>query len=166
MPNYRRHYLALPVFVTVVTHGREPWIKGEQAETVLAAMRAVKIKYPFRHLAHAVLPDHLHWLFETTDENDFSRQVTALKREVTWRLKEQGLAGPFWQDRFYDHLVRDEADFQAHLDYIHFNPVKHGHCARAMDWPHSSFQSWLERGAYEADWGALEPVNLAGMDME
>lgn len=166
MPDYRRYYLALPVFVTLVSHGRDPWLCGERAEDVLAAMRKVKARHPFRHLAHAILPDHMHWLFETGDGADFSGVVAAVKREVTWRSKARGLAGPFWQDRFFDHLIRDEADLRTHLDYIHFNPVKHGHCTRAADWPHSSFQSWLARGAYAPNWGAVEPVNLAGMNLE
>lgn len=166
MPNYRRHYLALPVFVTLVTHGRTPWMVGDGAEEVLAAMRRVKQVYPFRHLAHVILPDHLHWLFELRDGTDFSRPVAALKRQATWRMKERGLAGPFWQDRFYDHLIRDEADFGAHLDYIHYNPVRHGHCGRAGDWPLSSFPSWVERGVYDPDWGVIEPGYLAGMDLE
>ncbi len=166
MPNYRRHYLDLPVFVTLVTHGRAGWLNINRVEDVLAAMRSVKLKYPFRHIAHVILPDHLHCLFEPEADTDFSRLVAAVKREVTWRMKAQGRVGPFWQNRFYDHLLRDEADFQAHLDYIHFNPVKHGHCKRASDWPHSSFESWLVRGAYTPDWGVAEPGNLVGMNLE
>ena len=50
-------------------------------------------------------------------------------------MKEQGVSGPFWQARFYDHLIRDEADLRKPLDYIHFNPVRQGHCAKAADWP-------------------------------
>jgi putative transposase len=166
MPNYRRHYLALPVFVTLVTHGRAGWLIGERVEVVLAAMRGVKLYYPFRHIAHVILPDHIHWLFEPEADTDFSKLVSAVKREVTWRMKAQGQAGPLWQNRFYDHLIRDEADLQAHLDYIHFNPVKHGHGQRAADWPHSSFSSWLARGAYPPDWGVAEPEHLVGMNLE
>lgn len=154
------------MFVTLVTHGRRPWLTGEHAEVVLAAMRKVKAKTPYRHLAHVILPDHLHWLFEAREAGDFSKRVAALKRKVTWRLKERNLAGPFWQDRFYDHLIRDEADLRAHLDYIHFNPVERGHCRRAADWPDSSFRAWLARGAYAPGWGEVEPGDLAGMDLE
>ena len=166
MSNYRRHYLARPVFVTLVTHNRARWLIGDRVEDVLVAMRGVKRKYPFRHIAHVILPDHIHWLFEPEAGSNFSKLVAAVKREVTWRMKAQGQEGPFWQNRFYDHLLRDETDFQAHLDYIHFNPVKHGHCKRAADWPHSSFLSWQARGAYTPDWGVAEPGNLAGMQPE
>ncbi len=166
MPNYRRHYLALPVFVTLVTHGREAWLSGDRVEDVLAAMRKAKAAHPFRHIAHVILPDHMHWLFEAEGDTDFSKLVAAVKREVTWHMKRQGLAGPFWQNRFFDHLIRDDTDLQAHLDYIHFNPVKHGYCDRAADWAHSTFPNWLARGAYAPDWGVIEPENLLGMKLE
>jgi Transposase and inactivated derivatives len=166
MPNYRRYRLDLPVFVTIVTRGRRPWLADTGIEPLLAAMREIKPQHPFRHYAHVILPDHLHWLFKPLNGSDFSGIVASLKREVTWRLKEQGLSGPFWQDRFYDHLIRDDADLQRHLDYIHFNPVKHGHCAHPADWPHSSYRAWLERGAYTPGWGATIPESITGMDIE
>ena len=166
MPDYRRFYLNQPVFVTLVTHNRQPWLADQGAEAVLAAMRKVKAQYPLRNIAHVVLPDHLHWLFETDENTDFSQRVAAVKREFTWRMKEQGLSGPFWQARFYDHLIRDEADLRKHLDYIHFNPVRHGHCAKAADWPWSSFPAWLERGGYPHHWGEVAPADLAEMDLE
>ena len=61
-----------------------------------------------------------------------------------------------WQRRFWEHRIRDEADLETHLDYIHFNPVKHGHCDRVIDWPHSTFHRWVAKGHYPADWGISE----------
>ena len=58
-----------------------------------------------------------------------------------------------WQRRYWEHLIRDENDLRRHVEYIHFNPVKHGHVARALGWPHSSVRRWVERGEYPADWG-------------
>ncbi len=166
MPNYRRYRLPLPVFVTIVTRNRIPWMADERGELVLAAMRRVREKLPFRNHAHVILPDHLHWLFEPPDGADFSAIVAAFKREATWRLKELGLTGPFWQNRFYDHLIRDDDDLHRHLDYIHFNPVKHGLCALPSAWPFSSFATWQKRGAYADDWGSSMPDSLTGMDLE
>ena len=57
-----------------------------------------------------------------------------------------------WQRRFWEHAIRDERDFEKHLDYLHFNPVKHGHAARVQDWPYSTFHRWVERGLYSMDW--------------
>jgi len=63
-----------------------------------------------------------------------------------------------WQRRFWEHVIRDERDYERHVDYIHFNPVKHGHVARAADWPYSSFHRYVERGIYDLDWGADEDI--------
>lgn len=111
------------------------------------------------------MPDHLHWLFEPWTAN-FSVIVAAFKRGLTWRMKSMGESRPLWQARFYDHLIRDEADFHRHLDYIHYNPIKHGYCSVPGDWAHSSFSSWLARGAYPDDWGRQAPDNLRDMNLE
>jgi REP-associated tyrosine transposase len=68
-----------------------------------------------------------------------------------------------WQRRFWEHTIRDEDDLEAHFDYIHYNPVKHGHATRPRDWPWSSFHRWVERGHYHADWGAgITPPSVPG----
>ena len=58
-----------------------------------------------------------------------------------------------WQRRFWEHTIGDEADLEKHLDYIHYNPVKHGLVSCPHKWEYSSFRKWLERGNYEANWG-------------
>jgi putative transposase len=164
MPNYRRHYRPGLVFVTLVTHQRRPWL-ADHALQVSASMHRTHSIHPFRHHAHVILPDHLHWLFEPANAN-FSALVAAFKRDLTWALKSEGIATPLWQNRFFDHLIRDENDLHRHLDYIHYNPVKHGHCARPGDWPHSSFAAWQARGVYPAGWGDSVPDCIAGMTLE
>jgi len=69
-----------------------------------------------------------------------------------------------WQRRYWEHLIRDDADLRHHVDYVHINPVKHGHAARAADWPYSSFRRWVSAGLYPLDWAAAEPelVSLRG----
>ena len=71
MPDYCRYYLHHPVFVTLVTNDRQPWLADQGAEAVLAAMRKIKAQYPLRNIAHGVLPDLLHWLFKTDENTDF-----------------------------------------------------------------------------------------------
>jgi putative transposase len=164
MPHYRRYYLPGPVFVTIVTHQRRPWLVDVAGE-ISHAMHATQTKYPFRHLAHVILPDHLHWLFEPKDTN-FSVIVAAFKRALTWQAKSKGERLPLWQARFYDHLIRDQNDLRRHLDYIHYNSVRHGCCAQPADWAHSSFSSWLERGAYDTGWGRHPPEYLRDMNVE
>src|SRR5205807_4594997 len=62
-----------------------------------------------------------------------------------------------WQRRYWEHVIRDDADLARHVDYIHFNPVKHGLVSRVCDWSHSSFHQYVARGALPADWGG-EPI--------
>ncbi|MGQ0587531.1 MAG: REP-associated tyrosine transposase, partial [Gammaproteobacteria bacterium] len=168
-PNYRRyHLLGHPVFITMVTRDRRPWLREPgHVDVLMESMRRVKVLYPFRHAAHGVMPDHVHWMFEAKD-GDFSRIVGAVKRDVTWRLKQAGGNGlpPYWQSRFYDHVIRDESDFEQHLHYIHFNPVKHGVVAKVTEHEYSSFRQWVERGVYEADWGSSEPESIKAMELE
>ena len=59
-----------------------------------------------------------------------------------------------WQRRYWEHLIKDDRDFTAHLEYIHFNPVQHGFVSAPRDWPHSTFPDWVAQGAYEASWGS------------
>ena len=168
MPKYRR--LALPghpVFLTLVTDRRRRWLGDEAAvQCLLDSMCWARQRYPFAHLAHVILPDHLHWLVRPSDGTSFSDLVRAVKRDVTWRLKGTGIEGPLWQKRFYDHVIRDRDDLARHLDYVHYNPVKHGYALRPLDYRWSSFAQWLERGVYTEDWGAVEPQRISGMDLE
>lgn len=73
---------------------------------------------------------------------------------------------PVWQRRFWEHLIRDTDDWRRHVDYIHYNPVKHGLCGRPGDWPWSSFGKAVDQGWYAADWGACAPVGVAEMGGE
>lgn len=61
---------------------------------------------------------------------------------------------------FWEHLIRDERDFNRHLDYIHYNPVKHGFCKSAKEWQYSSFHRYVARGLYSLDWGSCEQMNF------
>ncbi len=61
-----------------------------------------------------------------------------------------------WQRRFWEHTIRDEEDLRNRLDYIHYNPVKHGLVPRVSDWPHSAFHEYVQRGVYTVDWGGLK----------
>jgi putative transposase len=69
-----------------------------------------------------------------------------------------------WQRRFWEHQIRDEEDFVRHIDYIHFNPVKHGHALRVADWPFSTFHRYMREGAYANDWGGS--LDIAGLEYD
>jgi putative transposase len=79
--------------------------------------------------------------------------LAALTRNQDRKARFPSAKKGIWQRRYWEHAIRDDADLERHVDYIHFNPVKHRHVTRVADWPHSSFHRFVERGLLEADWG-------------
>jgi putative transposase len=151
-------------FFTVVTRGREPWLRKREATTALReAIRATRSACPFEIVAAVVLPDHIHMIWTLPeDDADYGKRWSLIKRltgdrliqaESTTARRERGL----WQRRFWEHRIRDEDDRDRHVDYIHHNPVKHGLAAKAADWPHSSIHRYIRNGWIAADWGC-EPA--------
>jgi len=168
MVNYRRNYVpGGTYFLTITLADRSATLLVDEIELLRSAVQATRSSYPFHVDAICVLPEHLHVLMTLPEgDSDFSRRVQGLKSQFTKALaKRQSLTrnarGEYslWQKRFWEHTIRDEADFRAHADYIHFNPVKHGHVACVKDWPHSSFHRFVKDGVYPLDWGGL---NLEG----
>lgn len=142
----------------------------ERIDALGAAFRAVRQRHPFHMDAVVVLPDHLHCVWSLPDGDvdystrwglikaHFSRGVERGERRSASRIKrgERGI----WQRRFWEHCLRDEGDYARHVDYIHWNPVKHGYVQRVAGWPHSSFQRHVARGAYPVGWGGGEPGGI------
>ena len=160
--DYRRCYQpGGHYFFTVVTEQRQPLLI-EHIDRLRTAFHHGMERYPFTIEAIVVLPDHLHTLWRLPDgDADFSTRWMVIKRKFSAGLKpgitnasklhkrEKGI----WQRRFWEHHIRDEQDWQAHIDYIHYNPVKHGYCATPAEWPYSSFQRSVQQGLYNANWG-------------
>lgn len=173
MPDYRRYYIPNAiVFITCVTRDRLPFLHDERnVQLLLETMRRVQEIHPFHLLAYVFLPDHFHWLMLVDPGCDtFSTILHSVKRNFTLNYKKAhqiDTAFNAWQDRFWDHIVRDDQDFKNHFDYIHWNPVKHGLTMRPEDWAHSTYRHWLERGYYETGWGGTaEPDNTREMNLE
>ncbi len=155
MPNYVR--ARVPggcYFFTVVTKNRAPELTRDDVRAVLrTAIATTRQRWPFMIDAWVLLPDHLHCLWTLPDADaDYSRRWSTIKRLTT-----QSLGQSIWQDRFWEHVIRNDVDFRRHLDYIHWNPVKHGHVERAIDWPWSTFHRYVEKGWYSQDWCDLSP---------
>jgi len=151
--DYRRyHQRGAMVFITLVTHRRAPVLLQPLVNAALRqGVAHVARAHPMQTVAYVVLPDHCHLLWQLPEtDGDFSVRVRLVKHFMT---RQPDLPHPIWQQRFWDHLIRDEEDFHRHLDYIHFNPVKHGHCRAAVDWRQSSFRTFLEESWYAPDWG-------------
>ena len=166
MPNYRRNLVeGGSFFFTVNLADRHSRLLVERIEPLRQAFRHTQSRHPFAIDALVVLPDHLHsiWILPPGDadyatrwrliKTGFSRGVERLEeRSESRRLKrERGI----WQRRYWEHTLRDEEDVGRHCDYIHYNPVKHGHVKSAIDWPYSSFRRFVRRGLYSADWAGV-----------
>ena len=126
------------------------------------ALRSVKASHPFQLDAMVVLPDHLHciWRLPEGDDN-YAMRWRLIKTRFSMSLPKGELVSPsrlrrgergIWQRRYWEHAIRDEQDWQRHVDYIHFNPVKHGHVQQVGDWPHSSFHRYVCDGVYPMNW--------------
>ncbi|MEW8507479.1 MAG: transposase [Candidatus Thiodiazotropha sp.] len=176
MPNYRRARVPGGIyFFTVVTHKRKHLFSDGYARQCLReAISSVRIKYPFEIDAFCLLPDHLHavWTPPEGDAN-YSKRWSAIKSLFSRRFRELAnrFEAPtdsrktrgeqtFWQRRFWEHLIQNENDFRRHLDYIHFNPVKHGYVNSVSDWPWSSFHRYMNEGVYSNDWGGIYQGNI------
>jgi len=169
MPRYRRYFSPEDwVFVTLVTADRRPWLRGARSKRMLMeTFHAVKRHHGYRHLAHVVLDDHLHWILIAPASGSVARVVSSLKLSLIRRRRDAGLSWRWlWQPRYYDHILRDERDVKCHLDYIHYNPVKHGYADAPRLYPWSSFQAWVQRGHYDQSWGETEPTTAAGLNYE
>ena len=175
MRTYIRHRAPGGVYFFTVNlaHRRGNTLLVDRMDALRAAFDATRAERPFAMPAWVVLPDHLHCLWRLPPGDDdyptrwrliksrFSRAIQPLERcSDSRRAKsERGI----WQRRYWEHHVRDEADLHAHIDYIHINPVKHEHAARAADWPWSSFPRYVRRGVLPANW-ACDPVKTLRAD--
>lgn len=159
MSDYRRVYIAGGAyFFTVVAHQRRPiFADVGNVDTLREAIRHVRARRPFDLTAIVVLPDHLHciWRFGGSDV-DFSTRWQMIKARFSRRSAD--LVKPVWQPRFWEHAIHDDDDLRQHLDYIHYNPVKHGYAHAPVDWPWSSFGKFVRKGWYERGWGAAGDV--------
>ena len=102
-----------------------------------------------------LLPEHIHSIWHLPEsDRDYSRRWSIVKRRFTQEYREGGYGKPpFWQKRFWAHRIDDDLDYEHHMNYIHYNPVKHGYVSRAKLWPWTSFHRYVEQGVYPVDWG-------------
>lgn len=169
--NIRRYYVPNAiVFITQVVDRRIPIFQQPVFVDLLRTiLRNVQALHPFAMLGYVFLPEHFHLLIRPTGASNFSQIMQSLKRNFTLDYKKLiGVSGhmKFWQKGFWDHLIRDEFDLQRHLDYIHYNPVRHGLVNKPELWSHSSFQHWQQRGAYPIGWGCSFPTSIDHYDWQ
>lgn len=169
MPEYRRFYVpGGTFFLTLVTYKRIPlFSESENISRLRSAIAKTRIERPFEITGAVVLPDHIHFLWTLPPgDSDYSQRVSRLKILFTRSLRgrrtlpqnvsasrRKHRESDVWQRRFWEHAIRDETDLKKHLDYIHYNPVKHGLVSCPHLWEYSSFRKWVERDGYSSDWG-------------
>ncbi|HET7396665.1 MAG TPA: transposase [Gammaproteobacteria bacterium] len=161
---YRRaHVAGGTYFFTVNLADRRSYLLVRHIEDFRHVLDKVKKTHPFHLVAMVVMPEHLHviWRLPEGDADypmrwglikaGFSRRLTATEciRASRKVKRERGI----WQRRYWEHQIRDEADLARHVDYIHYNPVKHDLVAHPVDWPHSTLHAYIERGLVSYDWG-------------
>jgi REP-associated tyrosine transposase len=173
MTNYRRNFVSGgSYFFTVNLADRRLRLLTEHIDVLRTAFRDTRARHPFAIEAMVVLPEHLHavWTLPEGDadfalrwrliKSTFSRALPRDER-ISSSRSSRGERG-IWQRRYWEHTLRDEDDFARHADYIHFNPVKHGHVGRVKDWPYSSFHRMVRLGLYPEDWAGDLNSNGAG----
>ena len=146
----------------MVTYRRQRFLCDENVRDALRnAIQSTRTTHPFKIDGWVLLPDHLHciWTLPSDDAN-FGVRWAMIKRFVTklcgpdlhrddWmnESKRRRKESTIWQRRFWEHLIRDERDYEKHMDYIHYNPVKHGYVKSVIEWPYSTFQRYVRQGS-------------------
>jgi len=169
---YRRIYInGATYFFTVVTFNRRKIFQSYQSILLLnEAMEYVVQRKPFQVLAYVILPDHIHYIWTLPEgSSDYSTRWRLIKSYFTREVCKDGRTSDvdsrkkkgeqdIWQRRFWEHLIRDETDLTRHIEYIHYNPVRHGLVDSANKWSYSSFMDYVQMGLYPLNWGASEKV--------
>jgi putative transposase len=163
MPNYRRARVSGGTyFFTLTLSDRRQDTLTRHIDLLRTAVRRVRTRHPFEIDACVVLPDHIHCVWTLPGGDDaYSLRWRLIKLIVSkglppterrsWKHRARGERG-IWQRRFWEHTIRDERDYARHIDYIHYNPVKHGYVNRVGDWPYSSFHRYVRAGMLPANW--------------
>ena len=150
-------------FFTLVTHDRYPWLESPAAvRRFCSGYRTVRLNHPFETLALVILPDHLHAVWRLpADDHDYPLRWRKIKHSFSrgclagrvtqsmTRRREKGV----WQRRYWEHLIDDDAATEAIIEYVHFNPVKHGVCRAPEEWPWSTVRRAMAKGWHPPGWG-------------
>ena len=151
-------------FFTVNLADRSQTHLTDHVDELRETIRKVRDRHPFHIDAMVILPDHLHaiWTLPPGDTDyparwalikaGFSRSLPKVER-ISESRAGKGERG-IWQRRYWEHQIRDETDYARHVDYIHYNPVKHGHAQAPLDWPYSSLHRFVREGVIPPHWGA------------
>ena len=165
--NYKRLYIPNGlIFLTIVTNNRIP-ILTDNIDIICKVTQNVSKYYNFEIFAYSVMPDHIHCIIKSEPIKNYPKIVKSFKYSFT---KNVGLVKPtykrLWQNRYWEHTIRNENDLYKHLDYIHYNCVKHYDIA-PKEWKYSSFKSFVTNGYYEKEWYNVDDkYNICNLNYE
>ncbi len=171
MSNYHRYRIPGGCyFFTVNLQERKNTLLVDQIELLRESVRLCKQQKPFHIDAWVVLPEHMHCIWTLPEGDDdfsnrwklikshFSRNLPMIEQRSKVRIKRGERV--IWQRRFWEHVNRDDRDYERHVDYLHFNPVKHGWVDKVVDWPYSSFHRFVDKGIYPVDWACNVDIDM------
>jgi len=177
MSNYIRNFENNRyIFITAVTYKRAPLLINNIG-LLRESFEKSKQFYQYEIVAIVVLPDHIHIIIKPEKIEDYPKIISRIKHHFSRNMeynnenisqskiskREKGI----WQRRYWEHTIRDEADLHKHLDYIHYNPVKHKLAKAVKDWKYSTFDKFVKQGFYDADWGSFNDVGkIIGLELE
>jgi len=179
MPNYRRLRSGPTWFFTVVAYQRRPIFCDPRFRAALRqSITAVRASRPFTIDAWVLMPNHMHCIWTLPERDfDYGRRWGEIKRYVSHfchetlhdpalltRSAKKKSESTIWQRRFWEHQIRNDVDFERHMDYVHFNPVKHGFVLNVGEWEHSTFHRYVRDGVYAQDWGGTVDARTRDLD--
>lgn len=149
-------------FFTINLQNRKSNLLIRYIDALRVAFRKVQQRHPFTVDAIVIMPEHCHMLMTLPEgdlnyptrisliKSNFSRQIQPLEAISQSRKnkRERGI----WQRRYWEHLIQNPHDFEQHVNYIHFNPVKHGYVLNPADWKYSSIHRFIRQGVLNKDW--------------
>lgn len=170
MVSYRRNFVpGGTYFFTLTLRDRSSQLLTKHIDLLRWSIKTTKSKSPFTLKAIVILPDHIHLLI-TLPENDSSyvSRIRTIKSRFSCALNQQGFLSKtksskgyqIWQARYWEHTIRDKKDLNNHINYIHYNPVKHGHVKKVQDWPWSSFHRFVKQGHLPLNWGGGDSIQI------
>ena len=167
MPDYRRRRVPGGCyFFTLNLLDRRSSLLTDHIDALRDAIAHVRAAHPFHIDAMSVMPDHLHAVITLpVGDADFSTRWSLVKArfsrsipagESISRSRDRKRERGIWQRRFWEHAIADDDDYIHHIDYTHYNPVKHGHVTRPIDWPYSTFHQYVAQGILDPHWATNE----------
>jgi putative transposase len=178
MTNYHRFYSpGASLFFTVnLAERKNNRLLIDHIDLLRSAFSYTRERRPFKIDAIVILPEHLHCIWTLPpDDTDFSTRWNLLKGHFSRSIekgerisksREKRRERGIWQRRFWEHLLRDQEDHNRHVDYIHWNPVKHGWVTQVSDWQYSSFHRFVAQDIYPANWGCEGVFDIYNGELE